>query len=143
MGFVDFTPKKLALVEDMIAQVKSACGVDVIPRQIEKYIDSNSREISLYMADYKEQYRAAVEKIGSEFNTVIINTPMVSKNIELTRRRPNSFYEAINESNLFNRSINNADIIELPVFDLKMTYDGVHYTKFGNDLIFEKVREFL
>ena len=74
---------------------------------------------------------------------IIINTPLTDPDIVIERKRPVSFFPAQAESNAFNRSIAGAQVIDLPDFDESLTYDAVHYTRRGNELIFDRLRDYL
>jgi hypothetical protein len=92
---------------------------------------------------YGKEYRLAIEKIAAQQPLVIINTPLTDTGIAIEKKRPPSFFPALEKSNEFNRSINGAQIIDLPDFDEAHTYDAVHYTSRGNDVIFERLTGFL
>lgn len=74
---------------------------------------------------------------------VILNTPLTDPGIAIERKRPVSFFSAQAESNAFNRSIRGAQVIDLPDFDESLTYDAVHFTHRGNELIFDRLKEIL
>ena len=144
MGFVDFTPKKIRVLQDTVLQVDFAVGHGLAePIFAETYRSSSGEDIALYSLSYAQEYRAAIQELISEMPTVIINTPLVDEGIKLERKRPRSFFTALNESNNFNHSIRGVVHIDLPLFDASLTYDAVHYTPKGNEFIFNLVKDHL
>lgn len=144
MGFVDFTPKKLSVLLDAAKQVELSVGKGVADSCfVEDFVSSGGDVMPLYSLRFGEAYRVAIEAIAARHAMVIINTPLTDPGIIIERRRPPAFFPALAESNEFNRSINGAQVIDLPDFDETLTYDAVHYTPRGNDLIFDKVKGYL
>jgi len=144
MGFVDFTPKKQVILQDAVQQVEFLFGPAVAASVFtQTYLSASGEEIDLYSMCYGEDYRKRIASIAKQIPTLVINTPMVDKEIILERNRPNAFYSALADSNAFNHSIESARVVDLPDFDGLSTYDGVHYTQLGNNLIFEVIRAYL
>jgi hypothetical protein len=144
MGFVDFTPKKQVILEDAIQQVEAFMGRGVaVSRVVEQYVSSGGEEIPLFAMSYGWDYKHRIEAVAQSHSLTIINSPPLSPEIRLQRERPRAFFANLDEANKFNRSISGARIIDFPVFDETQTYDGVHYTNLGNDLIFRKIKECL
>ena len=144
MGFVDFTPKKLTVLHDAEQQVDYLIGKGVAKSLFtETYCSSSGEEIALYSMSYSDEYRKRVEQITRQIPTIIINTPIVDEGIILERMRPHAFYMALADSNAFNHAIENAQIVDLPPFDASLTYDAVHYTREGNKIIFDMIKECL
>jgi hypothetical protein len=139
MGFVDFTPKKQTILADVLGQVNIIMGHGVASiKFIEHYPSPGG--IPLYNLQYNSVYKKAVETIAAQHEVIIINSPVTDTNILIPRRRPKSFYSAVLESNSFNHSIYPAFVIDPPKFDEKHTYDAVHYTPLGNELIFNMLQ---
>lgn len=144
MGFVDFTPKKLSLLDDAIKQARYLMGEKIVqPTFVENFLSSTGDLISLYSMDYSYEYKKNIEVLTEKFEILLINTPLVDSLVNFTRSRPSSFYDGLINTNKFNRSIENIKIIDLPNFDTKLTYDAVHYTSSGSDLIFDKIKKYL
>jgi hypothetical protein len=145
MGFVDFTPKKQSILQDAVLQVELAVGKNVAASFfVEDYLSSGREQLMpLYSMQYGKDYRLAIEAIAAQQPLVIINTPLTDTGIAIEKRRPSAFFPAQAESNEFNRSINGAQVIDLPNFDETLTYDAVHYTSLGNEVIFERLKGFL
>lgn len=140
MGFVDFTPKKRSILEDAIRQVDFHVGRGVAQsRQVEYATSSRGEEIPLYAMTYEEPFRRQIELAVARQPTLVLNSPLVDPRIRIERARPAAFFAALAESNAFNRSIRGAEVIDLPVFDEALTYDAVHYTSRGNELIFATI----
>lgn len=144
MGFVDFTPKKLVILEDAVAQIEFGLGKNVVKTvALEKYLSSDGDFIQLYGMQYELPYNQAIELITNDSKVLCLNTPLLKKEIKLQRERPLSFFNKLVETNTFNRTIKNMKTIELPEFNELHTYDGVHYTNLGNNIIFEELKPWL
>lgn len=144
MGFVDFTPKKKSILKDAIRQVEFFVGRGVAESYaIQPIASSTDDEIPLYAMAYGGAYRQCIESTVVRQPTVVINSPLVDPEIRIERSRPGAFFLALAESNAFNRSISRAQVVDLPDFDESLTYDAVHYTSSGNDVIFEMVKGYL
>jgi hypothetical protein len=144
MGFVDFTPKKLSILINASEQVEAAIGPDIVDYYfIEEIVSPAGEIIPLYAMRYTLAYKNAVESLAMTHSMIVINTPPVSPSIPLERSRPNSFFLSQAVSNKFNRKIHGAHVIDFPYFDKALTYDAVHYTPLGNEIIFEKVKDLL
>lgn len=143
MGFVDFTPKKYSILQDVTRQVALNVKKGVAKTYfVEDYV-SATETIPLFTIRYGDAYRCAVQDIADKHDMLIINTPLTDPYIRIDRKRPASFFVAQEHSNAFNKSIGGAQIIDLPNFDESFTYDAVHYTDVGNELIFNRVEEYL
>jgi len=144
MGFVDFTPKKLNLLEDAIKQVDYIIGKKVAKSIFEdNYVSSTGEVIKLYLMMYSQQYKQSIENIVRNIRTVIVNTPIVDQGINIQRTRPQAFFKGLALSAAFNQSIMGAQVVNLPLFDETLTYDAVHYTTLGNEMIFNMIKEYL
>ena len=54
-----------------------------------------------------------------------------------------AFYVGLVVAKEFNKSIESAQVVEIPDFDELLTYDAVHSTQQGNEVIFEKIKDYL
>jgi len=144
VGFVDFTPKKQSILEDAIRQVETRLGPGIADsRFVESYAASGGEEIPLFSMTYGDEYRQSIEAVAAETPLLVVNTPLVSPDIRVPRKRPAAFFEALGLTKRFNQSIRGAAVVDLPDFDEHLTYDAVHYTNAGNQLIFEKIQTHL
>lgn len=144
MGFVDFTPKKLSILQDVALQVNLIVGEDVASSYyVENFLLSGGGVAPLYSLRYKKDYQLSIETISTQYSLIIINTPLTNDEIVIQKKRPRAFFPAQSESNDFNRSITGAVVIDLPEFDERLTYDAVHYTPLGNEMIFDRVKDHL
>ena len=145
MGFVDFTPKKIELSNEVCSQLSlrmKDVNYEVIFRQ--KYLLSNGRKESIYTIKYDKIYFEKINSMIEKFDTVLINTPKVKETIRLNRDRPKSFFEGVQDTISFNNSLSNASkILNFNDFTTNETFDGVHYTRVGNQIIFDEVRNVL
>ena len=144
MGFVDFTPKKPNLLDDAVEQVNYIIGKEVAKSIFaENYISSTGEIIGLYSMTYSNKYKQSIECIVRNIPTVIINTPIVEEGINIKRTRPQAFFKGLALSAAFNQSIMGAQVVNIPLFDETLTYDAVHYTTLGNEVIFNMIKEYL
>jgi hypothetical protein len=144
VGFVDFTPKKLSILEDARMQVEAYMGSGVAtPIFIENYDNAKGETMPLYSLSYAEAYRSGVQNALQGLTCTVINSPMVSAEIEIPKKRPKSFFTGLRDGNAFNRSLPGVHIVDPPDFDETRTYDGVHYTHLGNEIIFAAVEPYL
>jgi hypothetical protein len=144
MGFVDFTPKKKSILEDAIFQAEYYIGKDAATAIVaENYISSHGEEIALYEMVYSNAYLKSIQSIAQASSVILIDTPIVKSDIRVERQRPASFFSNLKETNKFNSKIGTYKTIDLPVFDETKTYDGVHYTALGNEIILNELKPFL
>jgi hypothetical protein len=134
----------VALLEDAIKQVDYIIG-EKVARSIfeDNYVSSNGEAIDLYSMIYSEEYKKSIQNIVRNIPTVIINTPIVGTDINIKRERPQAFFKALIETAAFNQSIIGAKVVNLPLFDETLTYDAVHYTTLGSEVIFNMIKEYL
>jgi hypothetical protein len=144
MGFVDFTPKKEEVLLDAKAQVDYLLGINDTTIEFEEmYTASSGIQIPLYSLTYDHRYLKEINRIALNSNLVVLNTPAILPDLVLPRARPLSFFNGIEKGNDFNRRIENSTVLELPTFDLSLTYDAVHYTDEGNRLIFQMISKLI
>lgn len=143
VGFVDFTPKKKETLALSIDHVNAVLGAKIATAKFAEYYHTSEGIKPLYNTQYKQKYLSNVELVCKTNDVVVINTPKVHQNFSGIKQRPLSFFSGILKANEFNRSISGAKIIEVPEFDNKLTYDAVHFTSEGNELIFDLVKEAL
>ena len=144
MGFVDFTPKKDSILQDVVRQVDSVVGKGVVHTCFaENYVSTGGDVIALYTNTYSQSYKLAIEALAKLHNMVILNTPPTDPQIKINRSRPSTFFSAQLKSNRFNRMIRGAQIVDPPIFDESLTYDAVHFTRRGNELNFTILRPYL
>ena len=144
MGFVDFTPKKRATLECAMEQVRSMVGSDQVTMSFpEKRPATDGTLMDLYRIDYGDRYRQIIDCFSCRQRTVILNSPGIGPAASFERRRPMSFFSALTEGNQFNRQIAGAQVIDFEPFDETLTYDAVHYTDRGNELMFSRLKEAL
>ena len=143
MGFVDFTPKKLAKLSDARWQSEVVLNKGVATASKLETYETTGGLTELYGMQYSDTYRTAIEDVATKYDLVIVNTPLTSADITIERERPLSFFEMQRKSNDFNRSIAGATVIDIPNFSEEQTYDAVHYSQKGNQTVFDALRKFL
>jgi hypothetical protein len=141
MGFVDFTPKKLSVLQKSINQSKLFFPLDLTNYKfLEKFNTKSEGKVDLFQQIYSERFINCLEDLLKLREVIICNTPMLAPGYIFERMRPNSFNDCVKMSNNFNHSLNlKSEIIDFDNFGASETYDGVHYTDFGNSKIFSKI----
>ncbi len=140
LGFVDFTPKKIDVLDNVIEQVNYYMGDIASSKFIQMYESINGSSIPLYITEYNKEFYEKIQKMVDQFNKVfIINTPYVLPHISFPRVRPASFYDSLIKTSNFNKKLKVHKTIDLGVIGERETYDAVHYTKFGSKLILDKL----
>ncbi|MDD5090816.1 MAG: SGNH/GDSL hydrolase family protein [Candidatus Wallbacteria bacterium] len=142
LGFVDHTPKKIDLVEDMIRQSTAILSDWGNIIELEEYRLSSGELTTLksieYSADMEKLIgRTLAERFSKAF---LVNTPVIDKNWEFERPRPECFFQRILSANELVRRI--ARLSTSKLIDIsgagkfgRFAYDAVHYTGEGHKTI--------
>lgn len=144
LGFVDCTPKKQLNIDDMLVQINQFYNFDgkIIKKEDYKLIGGGIESIKII--DYSQKYILYLsEIITKEFeNIFFINTPLVSRDIEIQRERPQSFFSQLEITNGLIKHLVEFDINKNKLIDISnisYTYDGVHYTRRGHSEIYKEI----
>lgn len=148
VGFVDCTPKKQEFIEDILLQLGEA-KIDNNIVFLEAYLLANGELANLYSIDYSSDVLNYMSTVLAEsFEKVyFLSTPEVDMTYNLKRSRPTSFYARLKSSNELVRSIaqniKNSHIIDIASLgkDKMVSYDSVHYTTYGHQLIYQKIMD--
>lgn len=145
LGFVDFTPKKKANIEDTVLQIKENLDIEIEVIEHEQYKLKNGQQETLYSVNYESDYEQILCRyLEKRFKRCyLINTPFISKDARIERERPDSFYKQIFKTNEFIDKIINLNSKKnylIDVRDIGHAYDAVHYTQDGHQLIFQKIK---
>jgi len=146
LGFVDCTPKKQENIDDILSQIEQFSNINNFTIEHENYkLNSGNTEI-LKSIDYSKNYIKELNTFLSEKfeKCYFINTPIVSEDIKIERKRPKSFFTQLYKTNELLDNIvnlNQKKNILVDIKDFHYTYDGVHYTKEGHEMIFNKIKE--
>jgi hypothetical protein len=145
MGFVDFTPKKKSIIQLNAFQFTQYFnGIDAKLTEVGKFKNQEGESMNLYVQEYPQRFMNELIRLFKRTEVVLIDTPFVSPETQFKRIRPTSFYDGLLATNAFHAGYKDfLTIIDLPVFGLKETYDGVHYTELGNQVIFQKLKPYL
>lgn len=149
VGFVDFTPKKNIFIEDMILQAKTLWSENFKVEELSNYKMTNGED-KLYTLKYSLEYVEFISAYISNYQfekCIFINTPIISKGIQIERERPIEFFEKIiNTNDLINvltKNIKTASFIDLSCeFENnqnELTYDAVHFAKLGHQKVFNQL----
>lgn len=146
LGFVDYTPKKQVNIDDMLLQINQFSFFDIKICEKENYMLNGGGCETMKILDYPDNYIQHINKTLSEYfkNIFFVNTPIIPKDIIIERKRPNSFFEQLQTTNLFiNKleSLNKNSSKLIDISDISNTFDAVHFTKTGHKKIYEKIIE--
>jgi hypothetical protein len=145
MGFVDFTPKKMSIIKKSIDQYNCFFSHELAKVEfLEQFLTEDNKLLNLYIQTYPENFKSEIVNYFEKIHFLIINTPLLQNGFKSSRARPSSFFKSILISNLFNKSLElDAVVFDFKDFTINETYDGVHYTSKGNDVIFSSLKKFL
>lgn len=145
MGFVDFTPKKMSIIDKSLIQYNYYFSQDQARVEFLEYYHSRDNiTLDLYMQDYPDMFKKQLEVDFNGVLFLIINSPELAADYLFSRPRPLSFFKGLLKGNDFNRELKlQKEVFDFGNFTVDETYDGVHYTDKGNELIFSALRSFL
>ena len=143
MGLNDFTPKKLSLVKNALKQTNYSFRSKYTKiKYLEKFYDKKKKLINLYNLDYGNTYSKFINRYFLKKKLILINTPPLKKNIIFPKRpRPSTFIKMIKKTIEFNNQIKTFKTINFKFFTQRETYDGVHYTNEGYQIIFKSLKK--
>lgn len=147
LGFVDCTPKKQYNIDDMLLQIKQFSNTNNFIIEHESYKLNNGNVEILKSIDYSTSYIKELNTFLSEKfeKCYFINTPVVPEDITIEeRKRPKSFFTQLYKTNELLDNIvnlNQKKSILVDIKDFNYTYDAVHYTEEGHEMIFNKIKE--
>lgn len=145
VGFVDTTPKKKIFINDIFDQ--NPYDFELIEIYLCDY-QLNSGEVSpLYTVDYEIVIDEISKNLSSRFEQIyLISTFVFKKNIKIERKRPDEFFEQLKTTNNLLKKIesNSKKITYIDVGinqsklvdESQISYDAVHFTQKGHDLVF-------
>lgn len=152
MGFVDFTPKKKIYSEDILTQTPNSFNRNgLILRGHETISLSVGGKETLHSYEYLGLSKLIGAVLDARFqHSFLLSTLEVSREIVIPRKRPDSFFSQLRVTNKFLGEISSnskaCSIIDpfAPHLDeSRITYDGVHFTKYGHQIIVECLIDFL
>ncbi len=150
LGFVDFTPKKIEFMHDIIAQNPFPDNLQNLKfKVLGKYKLSDGQLADLYTFDYGDVESLIAREIESRFDySLLLGCLEFSSEIKIERQRPPAFFEQLKRSNsfIFNIAQRSSSIhyiqplkYQLPGLPL-MSYDAVHFTEAGHSVNFEIIK---
>ncbi|WP_294919240.1 hypothetical protein [Sulfuricurvum sp. PD_MW2] len=146
IGYVDLTPKKQDYLDDALIQIKQFSNTQNVIHQHEKYPLNNGNIEVLQSIEYQENYLIELNSLlNKKFKKkYFINTPAISKDIQIERSRPDSFFQQLHKTNeliffMVNFSQTKNRLID--IHNITYTYDAVHYTDEGHKMIFDILQE--
>ena len=151
VGYADLTPSKSLYINDIKQQIsKTYLDLNLSPIRKEKYKLSDGKSEFLFSYNFGHIEKDISMFLSKRFNgCLLLGTMLISKKIIINRRRPSSFYGQLNESNIFIKKISefNSNLnFFIPIYKqtIKMkevTHDGVHFTKYGHNLFYTKLKK--
>ncbi|MDP5254337.1 MULTISPECIES: hypothetical protein [unclassified Vibrio] len=147
VGFVDCTPKKRTAVNDIKLQLNNLQISEQEEKVFSSYELNNGNKEQLYSISLDKKAITHIQKVlKKHFSTqLLIKTPIIPKDKEFQRKRPNEFYEQIEETNSLIDNIANgigAITVDFPRHILE-TFDGVHFTDKDHDLVYALLKKMI
>ncbi|TGK30921.1 hypothetical protein EHQ13_04285 [Leptospira gomenensis] len=157
VGFVDCTPKKKSIIEDIILQGSAFFSSDQHEyeiQELEDYTLSNGEIQKLNSLNFDEFTADIANALTNKFETIyLIKTLELDFSRKFKRERPRSFYSQLVKTNdLLKNVANNAENIRLISVQSEMektdnhldvTYDGVHFTNETHKSVGNRILEHL
>jgi hypothetical protein len=145
MGFVDFTPKKESITKLTLLQYQLYfANLTPVFNFKEVFTNQDDDKLNLYIQQYPTEFLNALVSMLSNYNVIALATPYVSEEIEFSRIRPKAFYEGLNLTRSFSNYLESStQLLDIPEFSERETYDAVHFTYEGNKKIFSLLKPFL
>lgn len=149
VGFVDFTPKKKSVADDILLQAR-----ELFPETNFKLVDlgvhklssgANENLVALDLFVVAESLSNHLSRLCGE--VIFIATNEIPENTLFDRERPTSFYSQLRETNKFLNLLVEKSKIKMVVVsppsvlgEIKnYIYDGVHLTGIGHISLFQKL----
>jgi len=147
VGFVDLTPKKDLVLNDLIEQIEFSKDFDYEKKYISDYKLSNGSIEKFYSLSHELFSESISNFISSNFdNSFLIGCFELSESFNkcIERERPVEFYEMTKETNILLREISKKENIEFLRMDNEgvenFTYDSIHLTPEGHLKVFNKIK---
>jgi hypothetical protein len=151
LGFVDCTPKKKEFIDDLLIQApKLIKSRDLNLFEMGEYTLNDGSTEMLYSIDYRAVINVLSTQIAKfAFFTHLITTIEFKSDLKISRKRPDSFYLQLKKTNQFLKEISNTNsritliksIVDSQKFTKPedLTYDAVHFTKLGHQILFNEM----
>jgi hypothetical protein len=144
VGFVDLTPKKYNFIEDIISQ--SPFDDTIIKYKfLTNYFDEKKCPIKLYNIEIDKALAKMISNtLSKKFKQIyLIQTFEFNNSIKIERKRPDSFFFFLLETNKLLHRIadfnSNFKIINFELDEIKnyseISFDAVHFTDYGHELV--------
>ena len=143
LGFVDLTPKKESFIDDMLRQNPFDNSI-IHKRTICDYKLNTGEIVKLYGLNCSLLATEIAQVLQENFEEIILlGTFEFNANIKIERKRPLEFYNQLKKTNQFIQEICSYDECFLYVdvnlnkskLDNQLSYDAVHFTQQGHDVI--------
>lgn len=145
MGFVDYTPKKMEIINKSTLQYNcffssTQANVDFV----ECYPSSSGEELELFMQHYPAEFTQSLSALLKDIKMLVFNTPLLVPDYSFERARPVSFFDGVRKGNEFNHMLGgNIHVFDFAGFTNEEIYDAVHYTNKGMELLYRSIRSYL
>lgn len=135
VGFVDFTPKKIEIIEDVLSQCIQAGLMETRVIDLNDQLESDNKRIELFTIDYGDSCKQIKMFLKKYRKVVLFGTNEINSSVQFPRHRPCSFYTQLIKTNKFLRELIDKDIMMLDAIELsseevvRFIYDGVHFSR--------------
>lgn len=148
VGFVDCTPKKHEIINDMLAQADVCRAPFNLPLiELEEYVLSNGEKQMLYSLDYSSLIDWYTEQLAVALKKIFwLKSFTIEPDVTFERLRPKAFFAQLHEANNLINTIacKVPDVMQIEMKHLsrhnahEVTYDGVHLTDRGHGFVFQQ-----
>lgn len=146
VGFVDITPKKHLVLEDLKSQYLQF-GYTFKKVYFKEYVLSGGikERLSTFILDEKSSDDIVFYLSNLNSNFYFINTPLVQQISASDRHRPEEFFSQLEVTNSVLSDMATkvpGNIVDISNVGIE-TFDGLHYTPSEHQIVFNKLKECL
>ena len=107
VGFVDLTPKKESVIDDLLLQADAAFpGLELSRQRLEDHILSNGETSELFTLDLEPVATLIAEQIAVCFQRcILVGTHEIPSHVRFSRERPATFYSQLKKTNMLLSSL--------------------------------------
>jgi len=155
VGFVDFTPKKKELIDDILSQKNPFFGdIDFLCEKLPRYLLLNGEYANLFSVDFnQDRYKSEIVITLLKYfeYSILVGALEFPESVRLERQRPKEFYGQLRETNKFLLELSETDenIFFVGPAALQdgnnssLSRDGVHFTEDGHSMLYNRLKKIL